>query len=372
MCEISDYIESFVLKEKKIPAFGIEIKRKGESLFSGYYGYSDYEKTKPLRKDDLFFMYSVTKPVTSCAVMRLVEEGKLSLDDRVDKYLPEYANVFVEENGVKRKPSNPITVKHLFTMTAGLTYDMYTDSVNALKERSHNKASTIEVVNAFTKTPLIADPGKRFNYSLCLDVLAAVAEVVTGKNFADYLNEVVFTPLGMKNSYMFFNENLEDKITAQYSCENGELVNIGKNCEFYLTENYVSGGAGLISNPQDYSIFADTIANFGLAKNGYRFLSPQTVKRIFQPEVGVEPDKGGFTFCGGDDYNYGLGVRVRVKQGKYSPIGEFGWDGAAGSFVSMDADSGLSIVISMHIRNWLSFKCIHDDLRELAFKIYSK
>ncbi len=373
MCEMTDYIKNFIMTEKKVPAFGIEIKRHGESLYSGYFGFSDHERNIPLNKDHLFFMYSMTKPITVSAVMRLVEEGKLSLEDRVDKYLPAFSNVYLIKDGVKVKPNNPITVKHLFTMTAGLTYDMYTDAVNDLKKRTDNKASTQEVVNEFAKTPLIDHPGKRFNYSLCHDVLGAVAEVVTGKPFSDYLDEIVFRPLGMKNSRMFNSEGLADKIVTQYSCSGSDYVNVGKGNGFYITENYVSSGAGLISNATDYSIFADTLANGGISKNGYRLLNLKTIELLTSPQVGTNEDKGGFTCACGKDYFYGLGVRTRVRESEYSPIGEFGWDGAAGSYVCMDVKSGLSVTFTMNTLSWPStLSCVHDGIRELAFKLYAK
>lgn len=373
MDALTEYIEKKVMNEKKVPSFGIEIKRHGESLYSGYFGYSDYDGTKALSKDDLFYMYSMTKPITVSAVMRLVEEGRLSLSDRVDEFLPEFKDVFLLKDGKKVFPDRPVTVKHLFTMTAGLTYDLNTDAIRDLKSRTNNTASTREVVKEFVKTPLISQPGKKFNYSLCHDVLAVVAEQVTGIRFSEYLYRTVFEPLGMKNSFLHTDDGIRKRLVAQYICEGDKYKEYRSDNEFYITDNYDSGGAGLVSNASDYSVFADAMANGGTGKNGYRLLKPETVAALHNAEVGRFEVDGGFTFLNDDSYAYGLGVRTRTKPSENVPVGEFGWDGAAGSYVCMDTMTGLSMVFTMHTRQWPdTLKVVHEELRELAYRIYVK
>lgn len=371
MDRLTSYIKNIVLGDKNLPAFSMEVKRHGKSLYSGCFGFFDYQKQIPLKDTHLFYMYSMTKPITVSAVLRLVEEGKLSLSDRLDKYIPEFSNAFLIKDGKKVKPKTPITIKHLFTMTAGYNYNLYSEDVVALKEKSFNKASTREVVAKMANMPLISEPGETFNYSVCHDILAAVAEVLTGEKFCDYVQRIIFDPLGMTNSYMRLTKDVKERIVAQYVCNGDGYDEYRHDSEFYITEDYDSGGAGLISTAKDYSIFADTLANGGTANNGYRLLKPETVKLLHTPVVGSMAYEGGFTFLDDDSYHYGLGVRTRVKAKGTVPVGEFGWDGAAGSYVCMDTITGLSVVFTMHARLWpYTLRSVHNDLRDLAYRIF--
>ena len=188
------------MPKRGIPACDLIVTRHGETVFRRMAGYSDAAGTKPVSENDLYWIFSATKPVTCTAAMRLVEQGKLRLDDPVSKYLPAFANptVISTQGGDPTPAKNVMTIEHLFTMTGGLNYNSNTPHAKAAK--ANPNTSTQELVNAFAKEPLDFEPGTFYRYSLCHDVLAAVVEVVSGMRFSDYMQKYIFDPLGMADT----------------------------------------------------------------------------------------------------------------------------------------------------------------------------
>lgn len=298
------------------------------------------------------YMYSCGKVVTVIAALRLVEAGKLSLDDKVCDYLPEIKNAFIiHENGEKEIVGEQMRIQHLFTMTGGFTYNLQTPPILALVSESKGQAVLREFIAKFVETPLSFAPGSRFQYSICHDVLAAVVEVITNKKFSQYVKESIFDPLGMENSYF---DNSEQPLADIYMAyENGKIEKIVEGNVLLPTKAYESGGAGLISTVEDYLRFADALACKGVAKNGYRVVKEETLQLLTSAQITGLSVNNGFTCVQGDDYNYGLGVRVRQKTTPWGlEQGEFGWDGAAGSYVMIDPHKQIAVFIGMHIRNW--------------------
>ena len=297
-------------------------------------------------------MYSCSKVVTVVAALRLVEEGKLSLEDKVCTYLPEIKNAFVfNEKNEKITIGEKMTIYHLFTMTAGFTYDVTTQPILELIKSSEGKAELRDFIRKFIETPLAFEPGSRFQYSLCHDVLAAVIEVVTGKKFSQYVKQVIFDPLGMKNSSF---DNTEKEIADLYMALNdGKVIRIENKNALLPTKMYESGGAGLISTVEDYTCFANALACKGVSKSGYRILKETTMDLLAKEQFKSISLNNGFTCIQGNEYGYGLGVRVRTIETEWGlDKGEFGWDGAAGTYIMIDPKQKISVVIGMHILNW--------------------
>ena len=187
--KVKKYMDKLAV-EKGLPLLDLSVWKENKPLF---------RYTAKGTGKELLYLYSATKPITVVCAMRLVEEGKLDLDDPVGKYLPAYNNLTVKDADGKIRPAqNTMTVRHLLTMTGGLNYDLYKPSVLALKEKGID--DTLSIVNAFASEPLMFDPGACFCYSLCHDVLGAVIEVVSGKRFSAYMKEIVFQPLEMHDS----------------------------------------------------------------------------------------------------------------------------------------------------------------------------
>ena len=367
---IAAYMEQTVCEKHGVPGCDILIYRDHELLYRHICGNSDREEQIPLTENHLYYMYSCTKVLTVSAAMRLWEEGKLDLDAPVSDYLPAYADVKQLVNGELTAPESTLLVRHLFTMSGGFDYNMRTPEVAALIDRNPH-ASTREIVDAFAKKPLQFAPGSRFQYSICHDILAAVIEVCAGMRFSEYLKTVIFDPIGMKDSTFDETDSVRARLAAQYSSDSaGNVTRFEQNNSFRLTDNYESGGAGLICSAADYALFADTMACGGTAANGYRFLKPETIKLLHTDQLPTYTMDGTFSCAAGPGYGYGLGVRTRLDQneGQRSPIGEFGWDGAAGSYVMCDDTNRLSIFFAMHVRAWPS--CIGSDHAVIRDMIY--
>ena len=177
---ISNYIESFVRTEKGVPACEVEIRKGHEVLFRYRSGHSDADGTKPLTGNELYNLYSCSKPMTCAAAMQLVEQGKLGLEDSVSRYLPEFAEPYMLKDEQRIPATKAMTIRHLFTMTAGLDYNLRTQHILSLIEENPH-ATTREIVSRIARAPISFEPGERFQYSLCHDVLAAVVEVVSGE-----------------------------------------------------------------------------------------------------------------------------------------------------------------------------------------------
>lgn len=368
---VIQYIEQILRKEKGVPGCSLRVMQNHKELFRYSSGFSDYANKKPISAETLHIMYSCTKPVTCAAAMQLVEQGKLELDAPVSRYLPEFADVYVVKNGEKVSPATTMTIRHLFTMSAGLNYDVQAKPVLELIEKNP-EASTREIVKALIKSPLDFEPGEKYQYSMCHDVLAAVVEAISGMKFSQYLQENIFDPLGMERTGFDIADEEKCHLAAQFECdEPGKLRPIPIENAFRIGKNHESGGAGLISCADDYILFADAMANGGVGKSGARILKPETIDLMRTEQLSKVAKDPSFCYYADTGYGYGLGVRTRMNNdlGQRSYPGEFGWDGAAGSYILMDPACGLSIAYTMQVRNWpVLLADGHDRLRDLVYE----
>lgn len=368
--KLTDYIDS--LSKFGIPACDCVIYHKHEPIYRHMQGFSNAEKTKPTSNDDLYWFYSATKPVTCTAVMQLVEKGKINIDDAVYKYLPSFGDLTVR-NGDKIEPARKVmTIRNLLTMTGGLNYDFNMPSILEVVKNSNNKATTQEIVNAIAKEPLSFEPSAHYQYSLCHDVLAAVVEVASGQVFSEYLYQNIFEPLGIGNATFHQSESTRKKMSELYIYNNDDQTASripNENC-FVVSEAYESGGAGLICNADDYIKFADALCNNGEAANGARILSKDSVDKMRNNELDKDCYED-FKQLGKIGYSYGLGVRTLVdKSASKSPVGEFGWDGAAGSYVMIDPVNNLAIFYAQHINGCsYAYNVIHPTIRDMTYEI---
>ena len=350
-----------LVRKKRLPimkAFIEELRKEINIPYLDVICYQNHKEVfrycsgeKSTGKEQLY-MYSCGKPITVVAALRLIEEGQLLLDDKVYIYLPEIKNAFIiDENKKKHVVGDQMTIRHLFTMSAGFTYDICTQPIVELIEKSNGRATLRDFISTFVETPLSFVPGERFQYSLCHDVLAAVVEVVTKKKFSEYVKEVIFKPLRMNQSCF---DNSESNVSPVYMVhENGVIKETNEGKILIPTPAYESGGGGLVSTVEDYIRFADALACEGMAANGYQVLKKETLQQLVFGHLKELSVDNNFTCIQGEDYEYGLGVRVRQKATDWGlSKGEFGWDGAAGSYVMVDPEKRISVFIGMHLRNW--------------------
>lgn len=381
---LTEYLES--LKDSDdIKGLDMIVKKEHKVIYRHKQGYNDYDCIRPVSENDLYYLYSCTKIATMTACMQQVEAGRIKLDAPVSEYLPEFAHMKVADNYVlgdfgnmpsQSSPAHPaekpILIRDLMTMTAGLSYNTSSEPIMELKKKSGNKASTREMVRAIAQMPLLYEPGDRHAYSLGHDVIAAVIEAVTGQRFRDYVLEHIFKPLGEEDVYFHLREEDRGRLADQYSCDfkTGEKSRHKGNA-FELTEEYDSGGAGLIATVDGYSALLDALACGGVGANGNRILSKESIEAIKTPRLNaVQLDD--FTMKGmfRPGYNYGLGVRVLVDGAKAkSPVGEFGWDGAAGAYALMDSKNGISLFYAQAILGLRGvYSDIHPRIRDLVYE----
>lgn len=346
--QLSDLLDSFI--DIGIPGVDCAVYINHEPVFRHSAGYSDLEAKTPINGKETYFIYSCTKVITCATALTLLEKGKFLLTEPLYAYMPEFQTMY-KENG--EKAENPITIRDLFTMSAGFDYGIESPSIKKVIAEKNGHATTLDIVRAIANEPLYFEPGTHWRYSLCHDVLAGLVEVVSGKKFGDYVKEVIFDPLGMKRSSFGPSDLNRDTLVPLYrfneETNRAERDLIG--CKYILTPEYESGGAGIVSCVDDYILFADAMANGGVAKNGNRILASDTIDlmRINCLDQTAVRDMVWAQHAG---YGYGLGVRTmidRIKGGSIGPIGEFGWSGAAGAYTLIDPERRLAVYYAQHM-----------------------
>lgn len=369
--KITTYLDS--LESRGIPSVDCMIYRDHELLYRHMNGNTDAKKERKIDGSEVYLMFSMTKVQTMTAVLQLVEQGKLSLEDEVSKYLPAYKNLTVKQGETVVPLTTPLKLKHLVSMQSGLDYDLNRPGIVRVLTEKGNEATTLDIVNSFVESPLNFVPGEHFCYSLSHDVVAAVVEVVSGMSYGEYLKKHIWEPLGLKKTRFAkpMNEDVPH-LAQQFICnEKGEIVSMEQSCCYQFTEKYESGGAGLISCTEDYAVFADTLACGGISKDGVRILKPETVELMKTNLLEGAAREDIVKTMGRVGYGYGCGVQIVMepeKMNSTAPVGVFGWDGAAGPCITMDTKSKTSIVYLQHVRNcgW-AYSEIHPTLRDLVF-----
>lgn len=370
--KITEYLET--LPGRGIPSVDCMIYKDHQLVYRHMCGTTDEAYSKPIQGDELYIMFSMTKVQTMTAVMQLVEQGKLSLEDEVGKYLPAYKELTVEVDGKVEKCEKPLLVWHLLSMQSGLDYDLERPGIKRVLQEKGQQATTREIVDAFVESPLKFVPGEHFLYSLSHDVAAAIVEVVSGMSFGEYLKKNIWKPLGMKRTFFAKPVNRLEKLATQFEMdEQGNTKPMGPTCNYQLSESYESGGAGLISCTEDYAVFADTLACGGISKEGVRIIKPETIELMKQNLLCEASQQEIINNMGRLGYGYGCGVQVLLQPellGSPAPAGVFGWDGAAGSCIIMDTASKISLVYTQHVRSCgMAYGEVHPRLRDLLFEV---
>lgn len=368
-----------------LPSIDCQITHGNEIVYRHSAGYADAAKTRPVEPDTLYYLYSATKVITVTAAMQLIEAGRLHLEDRLDQYLPEFANLHYAPDFVigaqpvcwpTRKDrllpaQNPIRILDLFRMTAGLSYDTASEEIQTLCRQTNGQATTREMISALARMPLLYEPGTRWVYSLAHDVLAAVVEVISGQSFENYLRQHIFDPLEIQDMYFTLNKAQTARLCTQYMTdpETHVIHPVDSINHYRLSDAYQSGGAGLVATVDAYSRFIQAMSNEGIGVSGQRILTRASIDemRLNRLNAPMLEDFAGIHKVG---YGYGLGVRTLLAgSASKSPVGEFGWDGAAGAYVLIDIDNHLSIFVAEHVLSFpQSYDEIHPAIRDLTYE----
>lgn len=340
----------------QIAGAGYLLIQGGRERYFSTCGYADRERKTPIRRDTIFRLFSMTKPITAAAVMLLVERGELDLRDTVSMYIPSFRGQTVwNPEGEPLPVEREITIFDLLNMTSGIPYPenwegcspsgmLMEELFQKLKrdQAAGQRLTTREWIDRIAKIPLVFQPGERWMYGLSADVLGAVAEVVTGKRYGDFLREDIFAPLEMPDTGFYVPEDKLERFAQNYLWnEEKQELEIYADCnlgEYYGPDvSFESGGAGLVSTMEDYSHFARMLLQGGVYK-GTRILGEKTVQFMHQDRLSTE-QKGALNWDSNLGCGYGCLMRVLTDQGAAGTIGsqgEYGWDGWTGNYVTID------------------------------------
>ena len=326
------------------PGLDCIVLRKGKCVFRYKSGFSDTEKTKPVNGNELYNIYSCTKLITCTAALMLVEKDIIRLDDALYEYLPEFKQMKKSVDGKLEDVKNTITLRHLFTMTSGLTYNADTENIKRGIAETHGAMPTREAVKYIACDPLVFEPGSSWKYSLCHDVLGAVIEVASGRRFGEFVKENIFDPLGMKRSTFLPAEDELSEISAQYRYDSlsGQYLCCGPHVQIAkFGYDYESGGGGCVSTVSDYITFLEALRLNSL-------LSPETTARMTAPQISKVAENAYWQFKPDRNFTYGLGVRCPHPNGAARG---YGWMGAAGALAMICPQDEVSIFYVQHVLN---------------------
>ena len=327
-----------LLIERGMPGIDLAVYKEGECVLRYINGYSDLENKVKMNGKERYNLYSCSKPITCTAALMLLEKGLYSLEDKLSDYMPEFSEMTVLKDGEKKIAENPILIKHLFEMTAGFSYECASYYLKKAMEETGGRCPTRETMKYLAKEPLLFEPGERWEYSLCHDVLAAFVEVISGEKFEDFVKKNIFDVLGMNDSTFMLPEEEIDTLAQQYGFENGKRVNIGKHIVPYkLGTEFASGGAGCISTVDDYIKFAEALRI-------HKLIKPETFNLMRENRLKETQRKA---FWIGQSYGYGLGVRA--YNGDKKAI-DTGWNGAAGAYFALDMENSITIFLGTHVK----------------------
>lgn len=332
----------------------VGVMKEGRLAHVGAYGLRDIATGAPMTRDTRFRIASMSKPITSVAVMMLVEDGLVSLDDPVTKYVPEFANAKVAtdlaagaDGGFDVVDAEQMTVRHLITHTSGLGYlfDFETDLGKLYLSRSlyDGDGALEEEIASLADLPLYFQPGERWYYSWADDVLGRVVEVASGRPFETFLAEEIFEPLGMTATEFFPDAAEIETLADVYTHDDTGALVADPSFDQEAIPTWPSGGGGLISSADDYMHFAAMMLNGG-ALDGVRLLEPETVAAMTTPEV--DPAKLPETFVG-IGYGYGFGVITDAEASRYEgdAAGDFFWGGYFGTEFYVSPERGVVAVV---------------------------
>ena len=369
------------VEARDVPGVVALVTTRERVLYKSAFGVADVATGRALTPDALFRIASMTKPVTSVALMQLIEQGRIGLDDPAEKYLPELAGLKVFESFdaatgayVLRPASRPATVKHFLTHTSGLAYPFTSATWRDFKPRDGEKYPF--------GGPLLFDPGERWHYSTSTDVVGKLVEAVSGQKLEDYFREHIFVPLKMDDTSYNVPEAKGPRLVAQQQ-RGGERMDGAVELQKPqpgLTIAAPIGGGGLASTAEDYGRFVRMLLNGG-ALDGARVLKAETVELMGQNHIGAVsvpalksalPRSADFTFIDDGKDKWGLGFLITTNQvqGKRSP-GSLSWGGINNTFFWIDPARGVAGVIMMQYLPFADAKAlaVYDTFERGAYQL---
>jgi CubicO group peptidase (beta-lactamase class C family) len=369
-----------------LPGVVVHIQRRGETAYFKGFGFSDVESRTPMRDDTLFRLASMSKAVTTVAVMMLYEEGHFLLNDPVWRYIPEFKGATVLADGPAAGPASTVpakravTIRHLLTHTSGIAYGFIDKRARPVYARAgipdaftHEPLTIGETMRKLAALPLLHEPGERFMYGLNTDMLGYLVEVVSGMPLDRFFAERIFTPLGMHDTHFYLPEGKAGRLATLYAERGGRLARWddgprdelgGSVTSMYPVDGartYFSGGAGLTGSTTDYARFLQMLLNGGTL-DGTRLLSRKTV------ELMTVHGLGDVLYSPGYDMGFGFSILADVgRVGELGSAGTFGWSGAFNTWYWVDPAEQMTIIFMSQVRPTTRGD-VHRRVRTLAYQ----
>lgn len=354
--ETMDKLIGQELETGRVKGAGALVLHRGKEIYCNTFGFADAERGYSMKRDTIIRLYSMSKPVTAVAVMILAERGEIDLWDPVSKYLPCFAGQKVwDDSRGEICAEREVTIYDLLNMTSGITYpDEATEPgrrMGALVEKlvtareRGERVDTMAYMREIASVPLVFQPGDRWMYGFSADVLGGVVEAASGRTFGDFLRDEIFEPLDMPDTGFFVPKEKQERFAQAYEqTEKGLVPHVGAHLGEYYGEDvaFESGGAGLVSTLDDYARFASMLVHGG-TYNGKRILGRKTVDFMAGNHL-TERQAASLNWDSVRGYGYGCLMRVLTDAGaagSNASIGEFGWDGWTGNYVTMDRKEDL-------------------------------
>jgi CubicO group peptidase (beta-lactamase class C family) len=399
LARIPAFLDERYIKPGKLPCAQVQVWRRGELAVDEVLGLADRERNRPLEKDAIFRIYSMTKPVTSVAFMMLVEQGLVALDDPVAKVIPEWANLGVFAAGTDAgwattPPARPMLMIDLLRHTSGLTYGFQMQgnidaAYRKLKVAEDLRLGTLqEFIDKLAKLPLVFSPGEAWNYSVSTDVLGYLVETISGMPFADFLEQNIFRPLGMVDTAFTMAADKAHRLTACYAAGvlGSKAVRAGppplqddpEKSPYRTPTDFPSGGGGLTSTMADYMRFARMLLNGG-ELDGVRLLSPKTLQLMTANHLPGGKDltqmsKSLFSEATYAGVGFGLGFGVTVDPAATmipGSKGDFFWGGAASTFFWVDPVEDMAVVFMTQLLPSSAYP-VRRELRTLVYSAFTE
>jgi CubicO group peptidase (beta-lactamase class C family) len=394
LARIAPVMQSYV-DQRGFAGISTMLARRGRVVHFEQVGWQDRESHTPLSSDTIFRIYSMTKPIVCVALMTLYEEGRFQLSDPVAKFLPAFGTVRVHTGTTLSDAREvdlirPITLRDLFTHTSGLTYNFLEDSPVSELYRQAGLLSDAErtleaLIGELARLPLAYQPGTKWHYSMAIDVIGHLVEVISGQPLQHYLSERLLAPLGMTDTGFAVPPDKHDRIATMYGLPDiainsfssiyeawtagfNQRIDVAATHPTINTSSFARGGHGLFSTAGDYMRFAQMLLNRG-ELDGARILAPKIAdlmhmnhlpQALLPYEIAGEPSAG---------YGFGLGSRVLLnvaESGLPGSVGEFGWGGAAKTYYWVDPKEELIGVLMTQYM--VGFDIPEKDFQVLAYQ----
>ncbi|KRB46563.1 MAG: serine hydrolase domain-containing protein [Pseudomonadota bacterium] len=366
---IADHLERNYIAPQKIMGCQIAVARHGHMAYQKSFGSMDLERNKPMADDAIFRIYSMTKPITSIALMTLYEKGYFQLNDPISRYVPSWKNhrVWVSGEGedmVTEAPKRPVSFRDVLSHSGGFTYGgglpgvgiqhLVDKTYRELKIRTFGGLdSPGAFLDKLSQVPLLYQPGERWMYSLSTDICGALVELISGKPFAQYLQDEIFGPLGMTDTSFFVAPDKVDRFCANYQRgpdKKLQLIDDPATSAFTKEPAFKSGGGGLTGTTADYMKFCEMLRRGG-ELDGHRVIGPRTLAMMHMNHLAGGKDLsqvalGSFSETSNEGVGFGLGFASSMDEVSTGSLGsgDYYWGGAASTIFLVDPKEDLTMV----------------------------